>query len=197
MQENGYFISDNMAITGEIVIEETEILSMTLQWYVLQSKSRKENILFNQVTAKNITCFFPQVKYNPVNPRAAKVRPYFPNYMFVQLNLDETRLSTFQWMPFSKGLVIIGGEPTPVPDNLIVALRARVQVIYDEGGVKPKSFEPGTPVHVIAGPFKGYEAIFDAQLPGRERARVLLKLLSRQAVPLELPVSQIQRTKHP
>lgn len=173
------------------------MLPMTLHWYVLQSKSRKENILFNQVTAINIACFFPQVKVNPVNPRAAKVRPYFPNYMFVQMNLDETGLSTFQWMPFSKGLVTFGREPAPVPDNLIAALRAQIQDINGEGGVKPKSFEPGTSVHVIGGPFKGYEAIFDAQLPGRERARVLLKLLSRQSVPLELPVSQIQRTKHP
>jgi hypothetical protein len=42
-------------------------------------------------------------------------------------------------------------------------------------------------------PFAGYEAIFDMRVSGTERVRVLLKLLSRQEVPLELSAGQIQR----
>ncbi|RPJ25450.1 MAG: hypothetical protein EHM33_14520 [Chloroflexi bacterium] len=35
----------------------------------------------------------------------------------------------------------------------------------------------GEVVLIHGGPFRDYEAIFDARLPGKERARVLLRLL--------------------
>ena len=50
---------------------------------------------------------------------------------------------------------------------------------------------------ILDGPFAGHEAIFDVRLPGSERVRVLLKLLSRQQVPLVLPTGQVQRKKSP
>jgi transcription antitermination factor NusG len=45
------------------------------------------------------------------------------------------------------------------------------------------------------GPFAGYEAIFDVRLPGKERVRVLLQMLTRRSVPLELSAGQIQKKK--
>jgi transcription antitermination factor NusG len=45
------------------------------------------------------------------------------------------------------------------------------------------------------GPFAGYEAIFDTRLPGRERVRVLLKLLQKRQVPVDLPAAQIKLKK--
>jgi len=46
------------------------------------------------------------------------------------------------------------------------------------------------------GPFAGYEAIFDARVPGSERVRVLLQLLnSQRQVPLELTAGQIKQIK--
>jgi hypothetical protein len=46
------------------------------------------------------------------------------------------------------------------------------------------------------GPFAGYEAIFDARVPGSERVRVLLQLLnSQRQVPLELTAGQIKQKK--
>jgi len=57
--------------------------------------------------------------------------------------------------------------------------------------------KPGDVIQINYGPFEGYEAIFDARLPGSARVRVLLQLLSERRVPLELDVSHIQQKKRP
>ena len=95
---------------------------MALYWYALRSKPRKEEVVWRQVKNQNIEVFFPRLKVQPVNPRSRKLRPYFPGYMFVQVDLDELGLSVFKWMPHTLGLVSIGDEPAIVPEHLIHAI---------------------------------------------------------------------------
>lgn len=164
-------------------------------WYVLRSKPKKERALHREVQSRKIECFFPRIAVKPVNPRSAKIRPYFPGYMFVQVNIDEVGMSTFAWMPFSQGLVNFDGVPASVPDPLISALRKRIQEISEKGISHVAQFEVGAPVRVIEGPFQGYRAIFDTQLDGRERVRILLQMLNNRSVPVEMHAGQISQTK--
>ena len=169
---------------------------MPIQWYALRSKPRKEDIVWRQVRSQEIESFFPRLKVNPVNPRARKLIPYFPGYLFIRVDLDEIGLSVFQWMPHSTGLVTFGGEPAPVPDNLIIELSKRMVEISQAGGETFFGLKPGEKVIIEDGPFKGYEAIFDSRIPGSERVRVLLELLGNQRqVPLELNTGQIRQIK--
>ena len=171
---------------------------MAEHWYALRSKPRKEEVVWRQVRTQGYEIFYPRLKVNPVNPRARKLRPYFPGYMFVSVDLGEAGLSTFQWMPHAMGIVCFGEEPAIVPEHLIHAIRKRVDEIAAAGGEIFDGLSSGDSVVINAGPFAGYEAIFDARLPGSERVRVLLQLLnnSRQ-VPLELEVGQIRKKKGP
>jgi transcription antitermination factor NusG len=167
---------------------------MTAHWYALRSKPRKEEALWQQVSAKGFQVFFPRLRVFPVNPRAKKVKPYFPGYMFVYVDLEEVGLSTFQWMPYAVGLVSFDNEPAIVPENLIHALRKRLEEIAAAGGELFDGLRPGEPVKIRDGPFAGYEAIFDARLPGSERVRVLIQMLSDQRrIPVELRAAQIER----
>jgi transcriptional antiterminator RfaH len=115
--------------------------------------------------------------------------------MFVQVDLDEKGISIFKWMPHTFGLVSFGGEPAIVPDNLIYSLRKRIDEISEAGGEVFDGLQHGDVVRINYGPFEGYEALFDARLPGSERVRVLLKLLNERQVPVELDVGQIQQKK--
>jgi transcriptional antiterminator RfaH len=164
-------------------------------WYALRSKPRKEEVLYRQVLSRKIEVFYPRLRVNPVNPRAAKVRPYFPGYMFVHVDLEKSGISTFRWMPFSHGLVSFGGEPAVVPPDFIPALRKKLEQINATGGLDFSGLDPGTPVKITDGPFAGYDAIFDVRLPGSVRVRVLLQLLSDRKVPLELHIGQITPQK--
>lgn len=169
---------------------------MTQQWYALRSKPRKEDAIWRQLRSDGFEVFYPRLKVNPVNPRSRKIKPYFPGYMFVLVNLEETGVSRFQWMPHTLGLVSFGGEPAHVPDNLIVELRRRVLEISEAGGELFDGLKPGDSVRISSGPFEGYEAIFDARLPGSERVRVLLELLtSKRRLPVELPTGAIEKKR--
>ena len=168
---------------------------MTDLWYAMRSKPRKEDFLWAQLRAHDIECFYPRTRVKTVNPRARKVRPYFPGYVFVCADLEKVGLSTLQWMPGAGGLVAFGGQPASVPENLIHAIRKRVEEINTAGGEARAGFKRGDPVVIREGPFAGYEAIFDARVSGDERVRVLLNLLNRPKFPLELSGAFLQCKK--
>jgi transcriptional antiterminator RfaH len=168
---------------------------MNLQWYVLRSKPNKEMILWRELNVHGFECFYPQLRVKPVNPRSRKIRPYFPGYLFLHTDIEQAGASTFQWMPFSNGLVSFGDVLATVPENLIQAIRRHLEEINAAGGEQLAGPKRGDAVIIQGGPFDGYEAIFDACLSGRERVRVLLKLLQVRQISVEVPAAQIERKK--
>lgn len=168
---------------------------MSHRWYALRSKPYKEEVLWQQTMKRGYEVFYPRIQVQPVNPRARRVKPYFPGYMFIRADIESVGVSTFRWMPYSLGLVTFGGEPAYVPDSLIDALGKRVNEINESGGELFNSLKPGDRVRIQEGPFTGYEAIFSARTNGNERVRVLLELISDRKVILELSADQIELTK--
>lgn len=167
---------------------------MSPRWYVLRSKPRKERTLHKYVLSEDLECFFPRIRVDPVNPRARKIRPYFPGYMFVHTDLGEVGRFKFRWMPNSLGLVRFGGVPAPVPGELVQGIKRTVAQIQKEGGETPRGLQPGDEVFIEDGPFEGYRAMFDNTLSGKKRVRVLLQMMSdHREIPVELRVNQIRK----
>ncbi len=166
---------------------------MTERWYALRSKPHKEGLLWEQLKIREIETFYPRLRVQTVNPRARKVRPYFPGYVFVRADLEQVTLSSLQWIPGAVRLVAFGEQPAWVPDGLIAAIHRRVEEVNQAGGELLATLRPGEVLTIEAGPFSGYEAIFDASLPGNERVRVLLNLLGRKQLPLVMPAGQVRR----
>jgi transcription antitermination factor NusG len=99
-------------------------------------------------------------------------------------------------MPHALGLVCFGDEPAIVPDHLIHSIKRRIDEIAAAGGELFDGLSPGDKVVIHDGPFAGYEAIFDARIPGSERVKVLLQLLNdKRQLPVELDAGQIRQKK--
>jgi len=169
---------------------------MSLAWYAINSHPNKENLLWKQLEQRGFECYYPRIKVNPVNPRSRKIRPYFPGYLFIRVDIEEVGISTFQWMPYAKSLVSFAGNPPAVPDPFIKELQKKLGEIQKKGGEFFSDIHAGDLVSIKAGPFEGYEAIFDIRLDGSERVRILLKMLSDHYVPVELNVGQIEKQKN-
>jgi transcriptional antiterminator RfaH len=168
---------------------------MSKNWYAMRSKPRREDSVWKQMLGHGFETYYPRIRVHPINPRSKKIRAYFPGYLFVRVDLEETGLNVFRWMPHSIGLVSFDNQPAVVPDHLIYTLQKRVGEINEAGGELFDGLEPGDRVRIAEGPFKGYEAIFDERLPGKERVRVLLELLGNErAVTLELDAGQIKKS---
>lgn len=168
---------------------------MTALWYALRSKPNKEDFLAHQLSSHEVEVYYPRLQVLPVNPRSRKVRPYFPGYLFIRVDLDLVNLSELRWMPGASDLVSFDGEPASVPEHLIIQLRKLVDYHNESTRSLVENFEPGEPVVIQDGPFAGYEAIFDTQLAGQDRVRVLLNFLQSRKVPVDLQSRQIRRAK--
>jgi transcription antitermination factor NusG len=164
-----------------------------LHWYIFQSKARKEDLLCEQLRLREIEIFFPTLRVRPVNPRARKIKPYFPGYVFARVDLHEYGRSILDWLPGAVGIVSFGGDPAAVPGELVATLRHHIDLINASNGKGSEKYQPGDVVAIRGGPFAGYEAIFDVHLPGRDRVEVLLKLLQGYQVRVELPAELITR----
>lgn len=148
----------------------------TEAWYVLRTKAHKEDQVEHYLRSRGIEIYYPTIRVEPVNPRASKIQPYFPCYLFVHVNLAEIGTSLINWAPGSIGLVSFGEQPAVVADTLIAQLRSRIGIVADE---PTPAFEKGDQVVIQRGPLEGYEAIFDTTLSGQKRVQVLLYTLGR------------------
>jgi transcription antitermination factor NusG len=168
---------------------------MAEAWYVIRSKPNKEEFLAGQLSAYGIKVFYPRIRVKTVNPRARKLRAYFPSYLFIYVDLETISLSTLHWMPGAVNLVSFDGQPASVPETLISAVERQVELINTSQKNMLLDLKPGDVVSIQDGPFAGYEAIFDGQVSGRERVRVLLSFLQNRKIPVELRGSQVGRVK--
>ncbi len=164
---------------------------MAEYWYVLRTKPKKEHFVQQQLVARQVPLYFPAVRVKPVNPRASKVRPYFPGYLFVRADLEQEGQNAFSWLPGTVGLVQFGGEPAVVPDNLVHELKERLALLAEAEQAQQNGLRQGDRVRIVSGPFAGYEAIFDLRLAGKERVQVLLAFLSRHPQPVKLRAADV------
>lgn len=161
------------------------------KWYVVRSKPRSEELLWKQFCLRNLEVYYPCIKVQTVNPRARQVQSYFPCYLFVHVNLDLIGKSVLDWIPGSAGLVSFGDEPAFVPDNLVYAIKQQIENLDIGSGKKIVNLCKGDKIAVHHGAFIGYEGVFDIQLSGTDRARVLLSLIDNRFVSVDLHASCI------
>jgi transcriptional antiterminator RfaH len=168
---------------------------MSEAWYALKSKPQKEMTVWHQAESRGFEIFFPCVRIEPVNPRSRRIRPYFPGYMFVRADLKQVGVSTFQFMPYTMGLVSFGSEPAVVADAIIQDLRCHMERIQREKQQPAHPFRKGDTVRIKDGPFEGYLAIFDHTLSGDDRVLVLLEMLADRRLHLQISASELEKVR--
>lgn len=169
---------------------------MSNAWYAIHSKPNREDFLCEQLRYREIEVFYPCLHVKPVNPRSRKIKPFFPGYLFVNVDLEETSLSSITYVPGANRVVSFDNEPATVPDEVIANIRKNVDRINQISKTGDKDLKHGDPVIITDGIFKGYEAIFDTRLEGTERVRLLIHLLHGQQRRVQVPAN-IAKAKKP
>jgi transcription antitermination factor NusG len=177
-------------------------------WHALNTKPHQEQCVTEQLRCRHLAVYSPTVRVNPVNPRAARERPYFPGYIFARLDLQAVGISAVQWIPGLRRIVKFGDVPGIVPDALIGELRRRLAQISAAGGLVFDDLHSGDVVRIVSGPLAGYEAVFDMRLSSSDRVRVLLEIIREaqpperrshgvitRAIPVELGAGCIEKMK--
>lgn len=149
----------------------------SLNWYLVHSRPRQEAVAAAHLERQGFAVYLPRLKL----PRLRRARwhelvePLFPRYLFAGLRPGEQCLHPIRSTRGVAALVRSGADYAPVPPALLAELKARAD---DEGlhRLSPGALVPGDRVRIVAGPFAGLEAVFQAR-QGQDRVRVLLEIV--------------------
>ncbi|PIE65826.1 MAG: transcription termination/antitermination protein NusG [Deltaproteobacteria bacterium] len=118
-------------------------------------------------------------------------RKLMPGYMFIQMVLDNV---TWHLVKDTQKIIgFIGDDKHPKPMSKREVARLTAQI--EEGAVRPKAkqtFEEGTSVRVIDGPFLNFNGVVEEVMPQKQKVRVLVSIFGR-ATPVELDYMQVER----
>ncbi len=159
-------------------------------WYLVHTHSGKEKLVLSHLERQGFRVFLPLHTKKVKVGRASKevTAAFFPAYLFVSFDRN------FQnWRPINgtfgvKQLVCFNQVPAQVPSEIMAALFARLEA---SGLIQASpALHAGDRVRIADGPFTGQIAKIEA-LPSRERARLLLDIMS-QWVPIEIDQTSLE-----
>ena len=123
--------------------------------------------------SKGFEVFYPVLLIKTSNGKAIKAAPYFPGYLFVKFNPEMTSASSFQWIPYTTGLICFGDQPASVPSRLVQAIQQHVE---EQNFNQENSFDSQMPA-IQRNPDLIQGTIFDSKLSSGERSMALLSML--------------------
>ncbi len=148
------------------------------RWYLIYTKPHKESLVNRQLEDRGIDVFFPTLQFDRGYNRGIRMEPFFPHYLFAEVDMMAPWVNNLQWMVGVRTIVHFDGKQAIVPASIIDGLRQRLQP-YEKKVLRRGEwlFKPGQRVKIINGPFTGLEAIFQQGLKGAERVQILLEIL--------------------
>lgn len=165
------------------------------RWYAVQCLSNRESAAFAHLQNQDFATFLPYRQKTRRHARKIDVvlRPFFPSYLFVQLDLTRHRWRSINGTYGVGRLVMQGDQPAPAPRGVIETLRDAC----DESGVlhlPGDELKPGQSVRIIVGAFADLIGVID-RLDDSGRVRVLLDIMGGRT-PVLLPLENIARVEN-
>jgi transcriptional antiterminator RfaH len=145
-------------------------------WFLAQLKPNSASIANKNLGRQGFRTFLPmEEETRQRNGKfATTLRPLFPGYIFVALNVAEGLWRTVNSTYGITRLVSFGKEPAAVPLDLVSQLMLRC----DASGklLPPKLLKPGDQVALTNGPFANFVAEVERIAPDR-RVWVLMDIM--------------------
>lgn len=148
------------------------------RWIVVNTQPHREQLALDNLARQNFAPYCPMVRRRVRHARRTQevLRPLFPSYVFVRVELDLRR-----WRPILstlgvRNLVRCGDRPSFIDDEFV----ANLKVHEVDGAVSPPAatFKVGEEVIMSTGPFDGLIATI-LEMTERQRLVVLMDLLKR------------------
>jgi len=148
-------------------------------WYLIYTKPQQEDVALRNLEQQDYSVYLPRIteKKRVRGMQQEVTGPMFPRYLFIELNQEFDNWSPIRSTRGVSGLVRFGLQPARVPGDFIRGLQDGAERL-SELMLQAARFNLGDKVIMMDGPFKGYEAVFQAQ-KGTERAIVLLEIANR------------------
>jgi transcriptional antiterminator RfaH len=166
--------------------EEMLAVQIDRQWFVVKTKTRREEYAQDQLIRRGIDSFLPRILEAPRSGSHPSVGPLFPGYLFARIDLS-TQFTRVVWTPGVRSLVAFGDVPAPVDSEVVEFLRERCGSSGIVSGLP--AFHDGDLVRVKRGPLAGLVGVVEGGVSATRRVEVLMDLLRRRtrvSLPVEL-----------
>lgn len=180
----------------EIVMEENK-----MQWYVVNVHTGCEDKvargLREQIDKRHLNALFGEILVPTrevteikAGKRVKSERKFFPGYIVVQMVMNNETFSLVKLMP--QVVMFLGAKNKPIAVSEEEARRLLKQV--EEGSTVPDDieYEVGQEVHVIDGPFAGFNGVVSEVDNVKQKMTVNIAVFGRETS-VDLDFSQIER----
>ncbi len=160
-------------------------------WYVIQTKPKKEEEATSYLSTKGVEIFSPLMEtFTTRNAKVTKeLRSLFPGYIFGRFNLEQN-YPLVRWARGVKCVLGFGGYPTSVSEEIVEMIKERTDA---RGVVRVKGdYRPNDIIRIKTGPLRDLLGIFERWVSDSERVRILLNLIGYQPN-IELHYSMIEK----
>lgn len=153
---------------------------LTPAWYVLHTKSRFENVVYDGLSRKEVEAFLPKIKVRSKrrDRRMIIEVPLFPGYLFVRTDLNPYH--HLDILKTSGAVRLIGTKLGPVPVQEMTIESLKIMVASDLEVTTGRRLRRGDRVIVVSGPFAGVVGTF-LRYRGKGRVVVNIEALGQHA----------------
>ena len=148
------------------------------QWHLLQFKPNSHRLAVRNLQRQGFETFLPlqEITRHKGSRFTIDLRPLFPGYMFVGVELDAAPWRAINSTIGVSRLVSFADNYKPLPLNFISSLMLRC----DEKGkiLPPKTLNAGDSVEVLNGPFANFVATVE-KIDAQQRVWILMELMGR------------------
>jgi transcriptional antiterminator RfaH len=151
-------------------------------WYLIHTHPKQEERAEGNLMSFGVETLAPRLKERRLNSYTGKavchVKPLFPSYIFAKFRIDDL-YSKVRYPRGIRRLVSFGDEPAVIDEEIITVIRSRVA--EDGFAMIAEDLKPGDDVIISDGPFKNFAGVFEREMKGPDRVRILLQTVSYQA----------------
>jgi transcriptional antiterminator RfaH len=150
-------------------------------WYAVHTHPREEFKALSHLQRQDYQVYLPRYAKTVRHARKAErvIRPFFPRYLFVNLNLAINSWRAIRSTMGVSDIVCFGERPTPLPTGVVDALRSKEDAEGLIALANRNSLKAGDSVVVLSGPFARQLGLCSS-ISDNERVAILLDLLGRK-----------------
>jgi transcriptional antiterminator RfaH len=150
-------------------------------WYAVHTHPREEFKALSHLQRQDYQVYLPRYAKTIRHARKCErvIRPFFPRYLFVNLNLAINGWRAIRSTLGVCDIVCFGEQPAPLPGGVIDTLRAQESLDGLIELANKNSLKPGDSVVVLSGPF-AHQLGLCSSVSDNERVSILLELLGRK-----------------
>lgn len=172
------------------------------KWYIIHSqtgfedrvkRSLENRIIFTglQESVSQIMIPTEQVSEIRAGKRRVSQRKFFPGYILIEMELNDSIYSLIKTTPGVTGFIGTGKKPSPLSEEEAEGILKRIQ----EAKTKPSPkvvFQKGEQVRVTQGPFVNFNGTIEEVYPEKGKLKVSVSIFGRATL-VELEYWQVEK----